>query len=349
MRTLFARKFSGKVWDLDEMLKIFRCELEAKEQASLTVKAEKSYEKSRENYTTGALYSASKLSNYQASSRNPASGSRNNKSCLFCQGNHPLFRCTKVTDPKIRKDLIFKNRLCFICLDNSHIASKCTSNYTCKKCEGRHNISICTKDFKNDHQNSNGSQNSQDSQNQNLHQNDNQTTTTFANNVNNILLQTACADIVSIENGCSKKVHILFDSGAQRSYITKELQKSLNLKPLRVERIVLNVFGKEGGEIMNVDVVKLKVETVTDKIFMEALCIPTISARLSNQNSQYVLSQNYPHLQGLSIANSSSKTSFDVDLLVGLDFYSSFITGNVQRGDDDMRVDRSDITASAQK
>ena len=173
IRTSFARKFSGKVWNLDEMLEIFRCELEAKEQASLTVKAEKGYEKSRENYTTGALYSASKLSNYQASSRNPAPGSRNNnRSCLFCQGNHPLFRCTKVTDPKIRKDLIFKNRLYFICLDNSYIASKCTSSNSCKKCEGRHNTSICTKDFKNDHQNSKGSQNSQDSQNQSPHQND---------------------------------------------------------------------------------------------------------------------------------------------------------------------------------
>ena len=169
------------------------------------------------------------------------------------------------------------------------------------------------------------------SQNRNLHQND-KLTTTFANNVNYILFQTACADIVSIENGCSKKVHILFDSGAERSYITKELQKSLNLKPLRVEKIVLNVFGKGGLEVMNVDVVKFKVETVTDKIFMEALCFPTTSARLSNQNSQYVLSENYPHLQGLSIANCCSKTSFDVDLLVGLDFYYSFITGNAKRG-----------------
>ena len=41
---------------------------------------------------------------------------------------------------------------------------------------------------------------------------------------------------------------------------------------------------------MNADVVKFKVETVTDKIFMEALCIPTISAQLSNQNRQCVLS-----------------------------------------------------------
>ena len=56
MHTLFSRKFSGKVWDLDEMFKIFRCELEAKEQALLTVKAEKGYEKSKENCTSGALF-----------------------------------------------------------------------------------------------------------------------------------------------------------------------------------------------------------------------------------------------------------------------------------------------------
>ena len=151
------------------------------------------------------------------------------------------------------------------------------------------------------------------------------------------MLQTVCADIVSIENVCSKKVHILFNSGAQRSYTTKELQKRLNLKPARVERIILNVFGKEGGETMNVDVVKFKVETVTDEIFMEALCIPTISAQLSNQNSQYVLSQNYLHLQGLNIANSNSKTSFDVNLLVGLDFYYNFITGNVREAKSENR------------
>ena len=114
------------------MLEIFRFGLEGKEQASLTTKAEKSYEKSRENCTTGPLYSASKLSNYQASTRNSASGLRNNKSCLRYQGNHPLFHCTKVTDPRIRKYLVFKNGVCFVCLDNSYTSSKCTSNYSCK-------------------------------------------------------------------------------------------------------------------------------------------------------------------------------------------------------------------------
>ena len=56
MHTFFARKFSGKVWDLDEMLEIFRCELKAKEMALLTVKAEKGYEKSRENHRYIVFY-----------------------------------------------------------------------------------------------------------------------------------------------------------------------------------------------------------------------------------------------------------------------------------------------------
>ena len=35
--------------------------------------------------------------------------------------------------------------------------------------------------------------------------------------------------------------------------------------------------------------------------------------------------------KGLSIANSSSKTSFEMDLLVGPDFYYSFITGDIKK------------------
>ena len=108
---------------------------------------------------------------------------------------------------------------------------------------------------------------------------DNQTMTTFANNVNNILFQRACADKVLNKNECSKKVHTLFDSGAQRSYITKELQKRLNLKLLTVESIVLRFLVRQIGGIMNINILKLKVKTVTDKSFMEALCIQKSTLR----------------------------------------------------------------------
>ena len=117
-------------------------------------------------------------------------------------------------------------------------------------------------------------------------------------------------------------MNILWKKGLAKVILKQETLKSLYTKIIRrIERIVLNVFNEEGGEIMNVDGVKFKVKTASDKILMEALCIPESSAQLSsNQNSHYVLSRSYPHLHVLNIATSSSKTTFDVDLLVGLYF-----------------------------
>ena len=117
-------------------------------------------------------------------------------------------------------------------------------------------------------------------------------------------------------------MNILWKKGLAKVILKQETLKSLYTKIIRrIERIVLNVFNEEGGEIMNVDGVKFKVKTASDKILMEALCIPKSSAQVSsNQNNQYVLSRSYPHLHGLNIVTSSSKTTFDVDLLVGLYF-----------------------------
>lgn len=55
-----------------------------------------------------------------------------------------------------------------------------------------------------------------------------------------------------------------------------------------------------------------------------------ISVQLSNQNIRYVLFQSYLHLEDLNIANNISKTRVDVDLLVVLDFFYNFITGNLK-------------------
>ena len=87
------------------------------------------------------------------------------------------------------------------------------------------------------------------------------------------------------------------------------------IKPLRVERIILNFLCKESGGIVNVNVVKFKDKTITDKIF----------------NKTYIVLSFKSNLKCLNIANSSSKTGFDVDFLVGLDFYYIFITSNVKR------------------
>ena len=127
LRTTFARKFQDGVWDLTEMLIIFRRELEAKERAFSTSNFS-SGDKNQGRFTSSALFTSNK------------------NLCVFCNGNHASSKCRKVSNPKARKEILFKNKVCFICFSSEHYSSQCTSTYRCKKCEGRHHISICLKD-----------------------------------------------------------------------------------------------------------------------------------------------------------------------------------------------------------
>ncbi|EDO47547.1 predicted protein [Nematostella vectensis] len=62
--------------------------------------------------------------------------------CVYCKGKHSTHNCATVSDPKARKDIVVKLRLCYNCLSSSHISSKCTSKFRCRQCEGEHNTTL---------------------------------------------------------------------------------------------------------------------------------------------------------------------------------------------------------------
>ena len=103
LQTLFARKFSDRVWELDELLTLFKNELEAKERSLGSGYNFKEKQDKIGKFSTSSLLSGSGIAKF---------------SCLFCEGsNHSSNRCTKVTDPKIRKHCIFQKSLCYICVN----------------------------------------------------------------------------------------------------------------------------------------------------------------------------------------------------------------------------------------
>ena len=151
------------------------------------------------------------------------------------------------------------------------------------------------------------------------------------NSYKNILLQTANAKV--IDNRNSEKCNILFDSGAQRTYITKSLKDKLNLLlPIRHERTSIKVFGITDSKIQEIEIVKFKVKGIDKNIFVEALVIPTICSTLTNQGSNCALLSKYPHLRNLSLTQSSMESSLNIDVLIWLDTYYNFIYGTVVRG-----------------
>ena len=67
-------------------------------------------------------------------------------------------------------------------------------------------------------------------------------------------------------------------------------------------------------------------------VYVEALVIPTICSNLYNQYTNRAISNNYSHLKNLKLAQESNQTCVKIDILIGLDYYYNFMTGNIIKG-----------------
>ena len=100
-----------------------------------------------------------------------------------------------------------------------------------------------------------------------------------------------------------QKSLILSDSGAQRTYITKELKEKLNLVPFNKEKIAINAFASTESKIQNIEVVKFIVIGARKNVYVEALVIPKICSNLYNQYSNC----NFKHLSSFEKLENCSK------------------------------------------
>ena len=211
LRLILSRKFEGRVWNIKEMLETLKTEIEAKERTESSSSQPRKDGFNKHNQEK--FFSAHSLTSSQE--KHPK------RPCVFCNlSNHSPAQCLKVSDPLQRKNHLRSSGRCFICFSQEHLASQCVSKYLCRKCEGKHHISICTFEKKQDH-----------------------TSTNFSSNKNNVLLQTAFVEVKNLEHSKKDNVHILLDSGSQRTYISERLRKKLGLRTIRKETLKIKVFG----------------------------------------------------------------------------------------------------------
>ena len=126
-------------------------------------------------------------------------------------------------------------------------------------------------------------------------------------------------------------MNIIFDSGSQRSYITHDLRKRLKLPVIRKEKIIIETFGNVDSKFYNVDIVPVQFAVGQQVIVIECLCSPFICSDLTNQSTKFV-AKNYPHLKSLFLADTSPDGNKKIEVLIGVDNYYRFISGNVIRG-----------------
>jgi len=232
MRLIISKATDKPEWDLNVLLKAFDSEIEARERCepigtnpsdSFTPKRPLSSQRNKgKDVPTGAT-----LTNQ---SEQPVS-------CTFCKQSHPSASCGTVTDISARRNLLKQQGRCFVCLRRKPLGEKLLTEKVCRISSGKHHMSIC--------ENANRGSGTSEIQSQGSsvvasdggegRSNENKSSTTvYVDSNTSILLQTAIAHVSRVHQlHPLVNMHILFDSGSQRSYISERAKAKLNLLPKR--------------------------------------------------------------------------------------------------------------------
>ena len=158
----------------------------------------------------------------------------------------------------------------------------------------------------------------------------------YVDSKNAVLLQTAKGYISApSKQEKSAVARIIFDSGSQRSYISQRLRDHHSLPTFGNEVLTLKIFSNDEGQTPSYDITQFSVRSPNwdTTLFMTAYVVPVVCAPLRNQQLTFAV-QAYPHLRGLPLADFQAESSvLDVDILVGLDSYWSFMTGGCIKAD----------------
>ena len=248
--------------------------------------------------------------------------------CVFCNGGHPAHNCDVVTDCKKRLDIVKGSNLCFNCLAH-HRVSHCPSKFRCRKCKKKHHTSLCN------------SESSPEIVAEKKSTPDNTPTTTAGlltptsccetPQSMTCLLKTAVAPVIA--GNVKTQANILFDEGAQRSFISEEMASELQITPTSTADIAVASFGTTSSTPQKLGVATVSIETESGELIsVSVLIVPSIAAPIQNSVSASVY--NMPHLHNLKLAHPvTSERNFAISLLIGADYYWTFVQDTIVRGD----------------
>ena len=317
-----SKSLKKKDWNLDEIVELFKSEIEARESCCNEVDHQKD-----QNQRYGNNKSIPAKSNTRLTTENLlATSETKNVSCRFCKQNHYSDKCTVVTDLAARREIIISGKLCFRCFSPKHAIRNCRSNGKCFKCSSnRHHTSICDQN-KVKFENSNDVKGSEK-----CPETDDQVSmvTGVSSNPTSVILQTAKATVCNTAESQRVKVRILLDPGSQRSYITEELASVLKLNPIARKVVTIKAFGDQNTKPRNVNEYSCCIVSQFGmNLYVNALAVPTICSNISGQRID-IVAKDFNGLRGVNI--DAGEGSGSIDLLIGSDFYWSIVNGEVRR------------------
>ena len=142
----------------------------------------------------------------------------------------------------------------------------------------------------------------------------------------NVLLKTTVSGVSA--SHFSADANILFDEGAQRSFITQNLADDLQIQHKGTNEINLATFGGSSQTLRRVPTETVSLKTCgRETIPTDVLIVPTIAAPLSNMPPEVT---KLKYLKGLKLAHPVTQDGeFDISFLIGADHYWKIVQNHV--------------------
>ena len=236
-----------------------------------------------------------------------------NSYCHFCKDKtHNSKDCEQYPTSEKRIEYANSIGLCLNCLKKDHKTVECKNKYSCYHCQERHHTSLHLDERKF----------TKDESSVNIAQNKKPelvglvgTTLTESLEKTYNVLPTATATIAHEKIQCT--ANILFDTGSQCTFITRQKINELKLIPQFKVIKALQPLNHPAVS-KSYDIVKFQLIGEGKPIIIEAIVLPYI-ATLNVPSTKDIIAQ-YPQLKNVKLAMTNSQPStFPIDILIGCD------------------------------
>ena len=140
VRVQIARNTTQDVWEIGELLDVIQREVEAREISdNVKVTSDNRKPPAPPVLPRDKLPPLANTLMAQGSGTTPVN---KGLQCVYCAGNHYSSSCDRVTDTHARKEILKRDRRCFVCLRRGHGNDQCQQNKSFRRCQGNHHLSV---------------------------------------------------------------------------------------------------------------------------------------------------------------------------------------------------------------
>ena len=241
--------------------------------------------------------------------------------CIYCSGKHWSDECEKYPTVTARKEKIKGH--CFICLKPGHHQKHCKTSKVCVHCQqkNKHHRSLCINKFQ-----------EKPTETANVVT---ETISTITGNTllasdEQVLMQTATAEVENLEKSRRQAIRLLLDTGSQRTYITEQLAEKLQLPINGSETLTVYTFSTSKPKQLQTPVTELRLLMKDgSSLHLRVNVVPKITGTL--QRACFDTKKIEHLLKDISLADSipTSPESASIELLLGNDYYCDIFSGDI--------------------